>query len=332
MTEDKSGRYSSATGATITGLVDRFKKRERAGTLHPDERLDGKTVLITGASSGLGLATAVHVARLGAKVLMVCRSGIPEKGEWVKERSGSGNVEMLHADLSDLNSIAALCDELKARGDKLDVLISNAAMVPARSRRSPQGLEEMFVVNYLSKFYFINRLLNQGQFSDASDGFPRIVIVSSESHRNPAGFEWEKFGVYEEYGMKDVVTRYSYFKLFLTTFAAELSRRLTAAEKGITVRSLCPGPVNSNIAREAPAWVRPILGVVFSLFFKSPDKASEPVIYHTARKHDTSMPFDYLFLMSRVSIDPKAADSQNGEKLWKLSNDLLASLGFPIDP
>jgi len=311
------------------GLRDRFKKRPRLKGLDAGERLDGKTVLVTGASSGLGFATSVELARLGARVIMACRSGIPDKGEEVKRLSGSDKVEMLYVDLSDLESINAFSRTFAGKGFKLDILISNAAIVPAQSRKSPQGLEEMFVVNFLAKFYLINKLIAQGAFNEFSDGWPRIIIVSSESHRNPPGFDWENFGKYQEYSMKDVVKRYGYFKLLLTTFAVELSRRLnTANGPGFPVRSLCPGPVNSNIAREAPGWAKPILKVVFGLFFSSPEKAAEPVIYYAATREDIATDFDYLFLMSRVDIDDLAADPANGERLWEDSEALLLSLGY----
>jgi hypothetical protein len=89
---------------------------------------------------------------------------------------------------------------------------------------------------------------------------------------------------------------------------------------------LCPGPVNSNIAREAPGIFKPLLRLVFAVFFRSPEKASEPVLYHAASKQQEGKLFDYLFLMERKAIDEKAEDPENGEKLWKLSEELLKKL------
>ena len=83
---NKKQKYNSPLAATYKGISDLFKKQERVGVLNPDDRLDGKKVLITGSSSGLGLATAKDLARLGAEVIMAVRSGIPEKGEEVKKR------------------------------------------------------------------------------------------------------------------------------------------------------------------------------------------------------------------------------------------------------
>ena len=83
------------------------------GTLSADERLDGKRVMITGSSSGLGLAVAKQLAALGAEVIMAVRSGIPEKGEEVKKSSGNQNVHMLHVDLADFDSISKLVGQVK---------------------------------------------------------------------------------------------------------------------------------------------------------------------------------------------------------------------------
>ena len=238
---------------------------------------------------------------------------------------------MLHVDLADLESVKSLCQTIKDEGISIDILISNAAIVPAGSRKTSQDLEEMFVVNYLAKFYLINQLLADGSIASKNGELPRIIIVSSQSHRNPDTFQWEQFGKYTEYSMGEVVKRYGYFKLLLTTFAVELSRRLNMGEeKRVLVRSLCPGPINSNIAREAPGWSKPLLKVVFSIFFRSPEKAAEPVVYFAAQDAPLDSSFDYLFLMSRVDIGDLAADPENGEKLWNLSTEFLANHGFPI--
>ena len=81
-------KYSNPFSATLTGIMDLFRKHEPSGTLKLTDRFDGKTVLVDGASSGLGFAVAVEVARRGAKVIMACRSGIPGKGEEVKNGPG----------------------------------------------------------------------------------------------------------------------------------------------------------------------------------------------------------------------------------------------------
>jgi len=321
-------RYSNAFTATLAGIMDLFRKQENVVTLNESDSVAGKNILITGASSGLGFEAAVQLAKRGANVWMVCRSGIPEKGILVRKLSGNDNVKMLHADLSDIDSIRQVVEKLKAASVKLDIVIENAAVVPSKSRRTKQGLEEMFVVNYLSKFIFIRWLLDFDLFNTADSNVPRIIFVASESHRNPKSLDWDAFGVYKSYSMGKTVELYGYYKLLMTTFANELSHRLNPNGRlHYSVFALCPGPINSNIARESPVIFKPLLKVVFGIFFRSPAVAVKPVIYFSASQEVKDKTMDYLFLMSRKEMDSKATDHQNGDKLWRLSEALLQKHG-----
>jgi NAD(P)-dependent dehydrogenase (short-subunit alcohol dehydrogenase family) len=320
------GKYDSPFKATLKGITDLYGKKKDELRLPEEIDLNGKTVLITGSSSGLGYAAAKRIAEAGANLIMAVRSGIPEKGEEIAKVSGNSSVKMYHVDLLDFESINKLLINLQHDGVKVDILVSNAAMVPLKSRRTLQGLEEMFMVNYLAPFYLINKLLSSKILLPEHS---KIIIVSSESHRNAKNFEWDKFGKYESYGINETVARYGYYKLLLTTFANELSRRLNATNGHTPVRVLCPGPVNSNIAREAPAWMQPILKGVFSLFFRSPEKASDPILYFTTEENNQE-PIDYMFLMQHKPMDEKATNQENGKRLWQLSEELISELGYEI--
>jgi len=323
----KEKKYDSPLQATITGILGLFKKQDSVGKLSVTDSLQGKKVLITGASSGLGLAVAKQLAALDAEVIMAVRSGIPEKGEEVKRVSGKTNIHMLPVDLSDFDSIHQLVNAVKSKFKQIDILICNAAIVVSEARRTKEGLDEMFMVNYLAKFVLVNGLLKENCFNTDSSELPRIIFVSSESHRNPDEFEWNTFGEFKDHKMAKTVERYGYYKLLLTTFAQELSRRLNVGEKtSYSVFALCPGPINSNIAREAPKMLQPLLKLVFKIFFSSPEKAAEPVVYLSASKDLEGKPTDYLFLMSRKAIDPKATDPENGKRLWKKTEKLLEKI------
>ena len=131
--EKKKNKYSNPVTSTLEGIRAQFVKEPPAGILKETDRLDGKTVLIDGASSGLGLAIATEVARRGAKVIMACRSGIPEKGELVKKRSGNHDVRMLHVDFADFRSIEGLVENVGSLlypPDKRDELRSSGVIPP----------------------------------------------------------------------------------------------------------------------------------------------------------------------------------------------------------
>jgi len=126
------------------------------------------------------------------------------------------------------------------------------------------------------------------------------------------------------------VAMYGYYKLLLVTMASELSRRLNGRAPGAgpaaSVFALCPGPVNTNIAREAPRVFQPLLRLVFSIFFRSPRVACRPVVYLAASPEMEGRTGEYLFLMQRKGMDGKATDPENGKLLWELSEALRAKV------
>jgi NAD(P)-dependent dehydrogenase (short-subunit alcohol dehydrogenase family) len=357
MADRKQNKYTNPAMATFTGIRDLFRRKNSILTLKDEERLDGKRVLVTGASSGLGFAIAVRLAERGAHVIMACRSGIPEKGEEVRRRlrdqgikgpggqetrgeeeKGRGGekekgrreeikVDMVKVDFTDFDSVRRMVKEVKERFGTIDMYVCNAAVVVKQARKTKYGLDEMFQVNYLSKFYTANLLISEGIIKSENGGTPRIIFVASESHRNAAFFEWDKFGKFVPYGPGKTVGYYGYNKLLLVTYVNELSRRINPDGKvNYSVFALCPGPVNSNIAREAPALFMPLLKLVFGIFFRHPMKASDPVIYLACAKEQEGRNLDYLFLMNRKEMDDKAIDPENGKMLWEKSEELVGSL------
>jgi len=333
MKQDQFGKkkYNSPLAATLTGIRDLFRQPEDQVSLDGLPSLEGKKVLVTGASSGLGLAASVELARRGAHVIMAVRSGIPAKGELVKRKSGSDRVDMIPLDLADISSLPAFAAQLEQSFGMPDVIICNAAMVARQGRPVKEGLDEMFVVNYFAKFLLVNELIKGGlrgpSSGPADSRIPRIVFVASESHRNPSHIDWDGFGIYKPYGIKESVAMYGYYKLLLLTMANELSRRLNPEPRAAcSVFALCPGPVNSNIAREAPGIFQPLLKLVFGIFFRSPQKACRPVIYLAASPALEGLTGKYMFLMKFKDMDEKAVDPENGRRLWELSEELLEKL------
>jgi NAD(P)-dependent dehydrogenase (short-subunit alcohol dehydrogenase family) len=234
-------------------------------------------------------------------------------------------------DLADFESINALVKKINEEVGPLDIVICNAGVVAGKARKTKAGLEEMFMVNYLSSYYLLRLLLNNKLIKEGAAQSSRIIIVDSESHRDPTAYNWETFGIFTPHTMGKTVALYGYYKLLLITFAHELSRRLNEPNFTHSVFTLCPGPVNSNIARETPVLFQPLLKLVFRIFFRSPEKACEPLVYLAASKSLEGKSFEYLFLMQQKSIDHKAMDHVNGEKLWTLSSQLIKDLGYPLD-
>ena len=324
---EKSVDYNKITNAISSAIVDRFSNRDRIESLAPDVRIDGKTCLVTGANSGLGKAVAIDLARRGGQVLMACRGGHPDAGEDVKRLAGSNRVEMLKVDLADLASVHRLCDELGRRSARLDITALNAGLMPLHARPSRQGFELMFAVHFLASRVLLDRFIGDGVIVPSSqpDKTPRIVFVASETHRSAGPIDFERFGAFTDYGLKEGLKYYGLSKLHSCTLAQEMSRRLNDGDEvRVAVHSLCPGPINSNIAREAPAYMKPLLSPIMGLLFAGPEKAARPVIYLCCAGEMGRRSGVYLHMMRAKEPSALAMDASAGAKLWQASEALIA--------
>lgn len=306
--------------ATVSGLLDVSRGGRNVPSLQNDERLDGKVALVTGANRGLGKALAVQLAQRGAELIMACRSGIPEAGEEVKRESGSTRVHMRSLELSDLRSVAEFCAGLARDGVRLDRIVLNAGVVPREARPTAQGFELMFGVNYLANVLLVERLLASGVIDTKASSPARIVFVSSESHRDAGPIDLIKLGRFEPYGAMAGMKVYGYSKLLLNAYAAELARRL---EGKVSVHSCCPGAVNTDIAREAPAWVKPVLGRVMEHFFRAPAQAAEPVMVLCCARAFENTTGKYLHVMEEKPAASESLDPALGKALFRESEALI---------
>lgn len=323
------GRFDNPVVAALAGVKDFFSKQELADRLTDEERFDGKTVIVTGANSGLGFGIAVEVAKRGGHVIMAGRSGMPEKGEEVMKLSGSRDVEMRYLDLSKIETIYTFVAGLKKDNIKPDIIVLNAGVALAKARKTASGIEEMFLVNYLSNVILTNILFNEQVLSKtpSKDGFtPRIIFISSDSHQGSSYIDYDEFGIYTAYGVSKGISNYSYFKLILNTYAVEFSRRLN--KKGLVagINVICPGPVHSEIIKEAPGVLYHTLKGIFSLVFRSPEKAALPVVYMAISEDYEGKTEEYLHMFRHKKMDPKCYEEKEGEKLWKQSLEVWKSV------
>jgi len=183
-------------------------------------------------------------------------------------------------------------------------------------------------VNYFSNFILTNLLLSKGIITsqNGKENNFRIIFISSDSHRDSSNIDFDQFGKLNNYGVSQGISYYSYYKLVLNTLAIEFSRRLNKNGIILPVHVICPGPVHSNIIREAPWILRKILGFIFSLVFRSPEKASKPVVYMSISKDYENNTGQYLHMFNPKEMDSKVYLQEEGEKLWKYSFDLWKSM------
>jgi retinol dehydrogenase 12 len=200
-------------------------------------------VVITGATSGIGKAAALELARQGARLTMVCRNEdkgtatVAELGETVPGLS----ADIVVCDLSDLASVRRAGRELTERYDAIDVLINNAGVNDIRSSRTAEGFDHMMASNYLGPFLLTRLLLDRVKAAAPS----RIVVVGSEAHRMAGPFDPERFEALGRYGLMNNNVAYGRTKLLDQLFTKELARRLEGT--GVSANSVCPGFVATNL-------------------------------------------------------------------------------------
>ncbi|XP_005470811.1 retinol dehydrogenase 13 isoform X3 [Oreochromis niloticus] len=180
-------QYAKTTALVTVAGVGLFglKKWIAGGVCNSKARLDGKTVLITGANTGIGKETAVDMARRGARVILACRDmeKANKAAEEVKKRSGNDSVIVRKLDLASLQSIRQLAKDVLASEERLDVLINNAGIMSCPKWKTEDGFEMQFGVNHLGHFLLTNCLLDLLKKSSPS----RIVNVSSLAHERGTG-------------------------------------------------------------------------------------------------------------------------------------------------
>lgn len=324
------GRFDNPVIASLTGILDIFRKQKLSDRLTYENRIDGKTCLITGANTGLGFSIAVDLAKRGGHIIMACRRQIPEAGEKVKNLSNSDKVEMRYLDLSKIDTIHNFVEGLKKDGVNLDFTILNAGVALPKARETSSGLDEIFLVNYLSNFILINLLLNSSIILNNKCGTsqklrhftPRVIFISSDSHQKSSFIDHAEFGEFFHYGIKKGMNNYSYYKLVLNTLAIELSRRINeklSDNIDVSFNVICPGPINTDIVREAPYLVKIILKGIFSVFFQSPNKAAKAVSYLTISDDFEGKTEKYLHMFNPKKMDYKVYLQEEGEKLWNHS-------------
>ena len=318
------GRFDNPVVASLAGFFDRFRKQENEDRFTESDRFDGKTVIITGASSGLGFALAVEIARRGARVIMANRNRSHEAVDKARRLSGSGSIELRYIDLTKIGTIHDFVDSLAADGIRPHVTILNAGVALPKPRPTEAGQDEMFQVNYLSNVILTNLMIGRGLIpTDSNAGFlPRILFISSDSHQGCSAIDYGEFGRYYDYGISKGIQNYSYFKLILNTYAVELSRRLNRDRVVAGINVICPGPVHTNITRPAPQPLRMVLNLIFSLIFKPAHKAALPVAYMAISPDYERKTGEYLHMFNVKKMDPKVYDPAEGQKLWDASMEL----------
>ncbi|XP_071478738.1 retinol dehydrogenase 11-like, partial [Diadema antillarum] len=281
-------------------------------------RLDGKTVIITGANAGIGRETAVDLASRGARVIMACRN--PTKAQAalaeVRQRSGSNNVVFKQVDTSDLKSVRAFADQILKEEDRLDILINNAGIYKVQDCSvSPEGFDIVMATNHVGHFVLTMTLMDLLKKSAPS----RIINVSSVAHSfisDPAIIDYSNKASEGLNGFQ----RYTKSKLANLHFAKELARHL--AGSNVTAYSLHPGTIYTNVVQTSINSVGKlkifILPIIW-LFLLSEKDGAQTTIYCAIDESVTQHSGGYFANCQLGKESKLAKDMTLSKQLWDVS-------------
>lgn len=283
---------------------------ESEATLSEAPRAEGRLILVTGASSGIGLEIARTLARLGARVILVCRdrSRAESSLRAVSETRTGAAPELFLADLSSRSEVRCLAERLRAVLPRLDVLVNNAGVCRARREETADGLEWTLSVNHLAPF-LLTRLLMP--LLEASFG-SRVVNVSSDAHR---GITLDVDDLQSLKGY-DAFLAYQRTKLANVLFTYALARRV--AGNGISVFAVAPGMVATEIVRETPPWYQ----LEWSLKSRPAAEGAATPVWAALAPELSGKSGLYLRDGAVVDSSPESYDVALQERLWEDSMGL----------
>ncbi len=278
-------------------------------------------VLITGATSGIGRATALALAKQGAHLLLLARNS--EKAQALSAElaaeTGKQSCEVFLADLSVQAEIRRVAHEIQDKYDRIDVLINNAGQMLLDRHTTADGYEYTFALNHLAYFHLTLLLLDQVKAAPAG----RIVNVSSQAH-------W-----FSRLNFSDLMNahRFNGFKVYAQSKLAnlymtyELSRRLESSP--IMVNALHPGGVRSNFYDNLNKGLWKFLSFLASPFLISPEKGAETIIFLASSPEVAGQSGKYFIRRKAKRSSPASYDEQAARRLWDRSKELINQTAIP---
>ena len=280
--------------------------------------MTGRVCVVTGASSGIGRATAVGLGAMGATLALVCRDRA--RGEQaiaeVTARTGNHAVALHLADLSSQQAIRRLAAELIARYPAFHVLINNAGIVNLRHSTTVDGIETVFAVNHLAYFLLTDLLLDRLRRS----GRARIVNVASEAHKF-GRLDFDDLGNERRYrGMRV----YGQSKLANILFTYELARRLDGS--GVTVNAVHPGAVGTRLGQNNGP-IATLLTKALKPFFRTPEQGAATSLHVGSSPAVEGVSGKYFLNCREARSSRRSYDPALARRLWDVSAEMTGASG-----
>lgn len=275
-----------------------------------------RVFLVTGATSGIGLATASELARTGARVIAVGgrRTSVDKAEAAIRARAPEARLAMFSVELSDLDDVRRLAAEVLTRYDRLDVLLNVAGRALTGPDLSRDGVDPLFAANHLGPFLLTNLLLDRVRES----GSGRVITVTSSRHRGIREVPWAYL---EDRAGRPPADIYAVTKLLNVLFTAELARRVCG--DGVVAIAADPGFVRTGLGRDATGLFRVFLRVA-APFQTAPEAAARHLVYLALAEEAKALNGRYLDQGKTVEPSPLAQDATAAARLWDLSAALTA--------
>lgn len=282
--------------------------------------LRGRTCLVTGATSGIGRASALALADMGAKLFLLCRD--PARAETLRQEIadeiGRRDVAILLADLSSQRDIRRAAAEFLATGEPLHILLNNAGVVYTERVETVDGIETTFAVNHLAYFLLTSLLLDRIVASAPA----RIVNVASDAHRLGGALDFDDLGASRRYSGAGVYGRSKLANLY---FTRELARRLEGT--GVTVNAVHPGAVRTGLGQNNDAPILKLLTGLVRPLLRSPEKGAETSIWLCSSPDVAGVSGGY-FAKRKLRVPHRLANDETASRrLWDASAKLT---GLPV--
>ncbi|MEJ1968908.1 MAG: SDR family oxidoreductase [Rhizomicrobium sp.] len=278
----------------------------------------GKTVVVTGGTSGIGEVAALRLAAMGARIVLIARD--KARTDATLARLAAANPAAPHtahrADLSSLAEMKRVAGEVAGVEPKIDVLINNAGAVFTTRQESMDGLEMTFAVNHMAYFVVTNILLPNLKATPGA----RIVSTASTAHRagkiDFADLQLRKgYSTFRAYGNS---------KLMNILFTRELARRL--GDRGVTANCLHPGGVNTRFGTNNSGFVAGLFKVAMGIFGISPEEGAKTIIHLASSPDVATISGEYFYKCKIIDPAPAGQDDAAAKKLWEVS-EKIAGVG-----
>ncbi|KAM9839678.1 retinol dehydrogenase 12-like [Aulostomus maculatus] len=279
-----------------------------------EERLDGKTVIVTGANTGIGKETARDLAARGARIIMACRDleRAEEARSEILEDTGNENVVIRKLDLSDTRSIRAFAERINKEEKQVNILINNAGIMMCPYSKTVDGFEMQLGVNHLGHFLLTYLLLDLIKWSVPA----RIIVVASVAH-TWTGLRLDDINSDSSY---DTMKAYGQSKLANVLFARSLAKHLKGT--GVSVFSLHPGVVQSDLWRHQHQCIQ-VAVKIFRIFTKTTVEGAQTTIYCAVQPGLEGQSGGYFSDCAPASCSRMASDDDLAQKLWEISCNML---------